>query len=128
MVTRKTAPKKVARKAPARKVGARSPALQKAEAAAVVEIVEVVLPVVLAAADKPKLVRDSFTMPKAEYELLAALKARLLVLSKAAKKSELLRAGVVLLSTLSDADLLSAVDRVPSLKTGRPKKAKDAKK
>ena len=43
---------------------------------------------------KPKLVRDSFTIPKAEYTVLDDLKQRAGKLAHAVKKSELLRAGI----------------------------------
>ena len=69
---------------------------------------------------KPKLVRDSFTIPKAEYVVLAQLKQRADKLSRPAKKSELLRAGIKILATLSDAALLTALAQVPTIKTGRP--------
>ena len=78
------------------------------------------------AADKQKLVRDSFTMPKREYEELGALKLRLIRMSHAIKKGELLRAGVAALVAMSDGDLIVAVERVQRLKTGRPKNAKAA--
>jgi hypothetical protein len=68
-----------------------------------------------------KLVRDSFTIPKAEYTTLQNLKARALSLKHAAKKSELLRAGVSALNAMADKDFLAALNAVPSLKTGRPK-------
>jgi 3-deoxy-D-arabino-heptulosonate 7-phosphate (DAHP) synthase len=70
---------------------------------------------------KHKLVRDSFTIPKAEYAMLQGLKARALSLKHAAKKSELLRAGVNALNAMGDKDFLAALNAVPSLKTGRPK-------
>lgn len=72
---------------------------------------------------KPKLVRDSFTIPKDEYAALTALKQRSIKLAQPAKKSELLRAGIRALSALSDKALLAALKAVPSIKTGRPKKA-----
>lgn len=72
---------------------------------------------------KPKLVRDSFTIPKDEYEALAALKQRCLALAHPSKKSELLRAGIKALAAMSDKHLLAAVQAVPSIKTGRPKQA-----
>ncbi|MCZ8251560.1 MAG: hypothetical protein O9318_03725 [Hylemonella sp.] len=71
---------------------------------------------------KPKLVRDSYTLPKDEYAALTALKQRSIQLARPAKKSELLRAGIRALSTLSDKALLAALQAVPSIKTGRPKK------
>lgn len=74
-----------------------------------------------AKAKKPKLVRDSFTIPKDEYAAIETLKLRTGQLAHTAKKSELLRAGLKLLAGLSDAALLQALQAVPSIKTGRPK-------
>lgn len=76
-----------------------------------------------AKARKPRLVRDSFTMPESEYALIAELKRRLLDRGRATKKSELLRAGVALLAALADADLVAAVDKLELIKTGRPAKS-----
>lgn len=75
---------------------------------------------------KPKMVRDSFTFPKAEYEVLDALKLRAAKLGKPAKKTEVLRAGIKAIAAMSDAALLAALQAVPSLKTGRPANAKKA--
>lgn len=74
-------------------------------------------------ARKPKLVRDSFSMPKTEYAVLQALKDRAAKAGRPARKSELLRAGIQLLAALPDAGFLAAVQAVESLKTGRPAKA-----
>ena len=76
-----------------------------------------------AKAHKPKLVRDSFTMPKDEYQALDTLKARALGLEKHVRKSELLRAGLRALGAMDDRAFLKAVGAVPTLKTGRPKSA-----
>ena len=76
-----------------------------------------------AKAPKLKLVRDSFTIPRTEYQQLEVLKLRLVTLLRPTKKSELLRAGVKLLASLSDDALLAAVNEVPAIKTGRPGKA-----
>ena len=72
-------------------------------------------------AKKPKLVRDSFTIPKDEYAVIETLKQRASALAQPVKKSELLRAGLKLLATLSDSALRTALQAVPSIKTGRPK-------
>lgn len=72
---------------------------------------------------KPKLVRDSFTFPKDEYQAIAALKQKALGLKHSAKKSEILRAGLKLLSSLNDKAFLAALVKVPALKTGRPAKS-----
>ena len=71
---------------------------------------------------KPKLVRDSFTMPEGEYEVIATLKKRCLNAGVPAKKSEILRAAIANLAMLSDTSLLSAVGRLAVIKTGRPAK------
>ncbi len=75
-------------------------------------------------APKEKPVRDSFTMPPAEYAVIAAIKQRALQLGHPAKKSEVLRAGLKTLAAMSDKVLLAALQAVPPLKTGRPS-AKD---
>ncbi len=72
---------------------------------------------------KPKMVRDNLTMPKAEYEVLDALKQRATKLQTHVKKTELVRAGIKVLAALSDSAFLAALAAVPSLKTGRPKKS-----
>ena len=71
---------------------------------------------------KPKLVRDGFTMPKNEYAVLDVLKLRAAKLGRPVKKSELLRAGIKALEAMSDTALTQALDNVPAIKTGRPKK------
>jgi hypothetical protein len=70
---------------------------------------------------KPKLVRDSFTIPKDEFEVLTLIKQRSQAAGHGVKKSEVLRAGLRLLNSLSDKALLTALKAVPAIKTGRPK-------
>ncbi|MGV8989790.1 MAG: hypothetical protein ACOH1Q_00175 [Thiobacillus sp.] len=71
---------------------------------------------------KPKLIRDSFTMPDVEYAVIAALKKRCLNVGVSAKKSEILRAAVANLARLSDRSVLAALRRLDVIKTGRPAK------
>jgi len=71
---------------------------------------------------KPKLVRDSFTIPKAEYTVLEQLKQRAAQSGAPAKKSELLRAGIKALAAMGDAAFRAALGAVPAVKTGRPAK------
>jgi hypothetical protein len=73
-------------------------------------------------ARKPKLVRDSFTIPKPEYAVIEALKLRAARLGHPAKKSEVLRAGIKALLAMSDEALLASLVAVPRVKTGRPAK------
>lgn len=73
-------------------------------------------------AKKPKLVRDSFTIPKTEYAVLEALKDRAAKSGAPSKKSEVLRAGIKALAGMPDAAFLAAMGAVPAIKTGRPAK------
>ncbi len=71
---------------------------------------------------KVKVIRDSFTMPQTDYELIAALKQKAQEAGLHVKKSELLRAGLQSLSKLGTAQLKRAVSALEKIKTGRPKK------
>jgi hypothetical protein len=81
-------------------------------------------PVKVTKVKKPKLIRDSFTIPKDEYVVIDALKLRAGKLSQAVKKSELLRAGIKALAAMSDIQFKAALSNVPTIKTGRPKNSK----
>lgn len=70
---------------------------------------------------KPKLVRDSFTMPELEYAVLAQVKKACLKAGFEIKKSELLRIGVALISKIGTPELKRILADLPQLKTGRPK-------
>ncbi len=70
---------------------------------------------------RQKPVRDSFTMPEADFALIAALKGRLLSAQRETKKSELLRAGLHALAALDTAALLAALGALAPVKVGRPK-------
>lgn len=126
MPTRKTAPAKTPRAAaPTTAPAAKRPAPAAKSLAKPVKAAPVAkkaaAPAKPLAEAKPKLVRDSFTMPKAEYAVIEQLKHRASVLERPAKKSELLRAGIKALNALGDEALLAALRAVPTIKTGRPK-------
>lgn len=112
-----TAPKtvrKAVKKAP-RKSAVKAPVKVKADTTA--------QPAAETKLKKPKLIRDSFTFPKDEYQAIAGLKQKALGLKHSAKKSEILRAGLKLLNSLNDKAFLTALTNVPALKTGRPAKS-----
>lgn len=71
---------------------------------------------------RPVLVRDSFTLPEADFGLIGTLKARALAGQRETKKSELLRAGLQALAAMDSATLLAALNALEPIKTGRPKK------
>jgi hypothetical protein len=72
---------------------------------------------------KEKVVRDSFTMPKSDYEKLAQLKQKCLDAGVAVKKSELLRAGLLMLDSAPVKRLLATMSAIETVKTGRPAKS-----
>ena len=133
---RKAAPKpavsKVATpKAPAaNKPAAKAPATKRTASKAIVAKPAAAKPVAAkptkaeAKPKKPKLVRDSFTIPKDEYAGIDTLKERSVALGRPAKKSELLRAGLMALLAMSPNALHAALEAVPTIKTGRPKSDK----
>lgn len=73
-------------------------------------------------AKKPKLVRDSFTFPETDYIKFTVLKQRALKAGRDVKKSELLRAGLAMLSGLDEPNLIKVLDGIDKLKPGRPAK------
>jgi hypothetical protein len=74
------------------------------------------------AAPRPKLVRGSFTMTEADFGVIASLKSKALGARRAAKKSELVRAGLRVLGALDAKALVAALDQLEPVKTGRPRK------
>ena len=116
--------KKPVAKTPLSKAFANAQLEKTAKAAKAPKAVKTAKVVKLEKARKPKLVRDSFTIPKAEYMVLEELKQRATKLTRSIKKSELLRAGIKALAALSDAAFLTALEQVPAIKTGRPAAAK----
>ena len=78
----------------------------------------------VAAAEPPKkdkLIRDSFTLPREDFELIALLKDRALDFKRPTKKSELLRAGLQTLAGLDQTRLRASLEALRPLKAGRPK-------
>ena len=133
---KKTAAKKaVAKKASVKKVGAKKASAKKVTAKKVIakkatakkvtpSRAKPTVPVSAPATKtkKVKLVRDSFTMPANEYQILQEIKKASLKAGIDVKKSELLRIGVGLLNTLSIAQLGAARSALTKLSAGRPKK------
>lgn len=69
---------------------------------------------------RTKVVRDTFTMPPGEHAQLGELQARALALGVAASKSQLVRAGLLLLSRTTDQALKKALEALDEVPTGRP--------
>ncbi len=121
---KKSAPAKAAKpaakpaektKAPAAKPAPKRPAAKPAPQAKVAKVAT-------EKPKKPKLVRDSFTMPEDEYAVFGQVKKACVAAGFEIKKSELLRIGVALISKLDPKKLQTAQKALAPLKAGRPKK------
>ncbi|MEM5424275.1 MULTISPECIES: hypothetical protein [Paraburkholderia] len=108
--------KKAVPKAPAKPANGAAQAPAPAPAAAPAEKVKA------KRVKKDKVVRDSFTMPKTDYQRIALLKRKCLEAGVAVRKSELLRAGLQLLEAAPQKRLLAAIEALETVKTGRPAK------
>lgn len=67
-----------------------------------------------------KVVRDSFTIPDGEYELISKIRKRCMKAGIGANKSEVLRAGLAALDSMPDRELAKLFEKLPRVKTGRP--------
>ena len=72
--------------------------------------------------DNTKLVRDTFSMPDSDYQLIAAILERSPAMAARSTKSEIVRAGLKVLYNMDDEDLGQVLTQVQRLKTGRPAK------
>jgi hypothetical protein len=72
--------------------------------------------------ERAKVVRDGFTMPASDYALIAQLQTTALQAGLSVTKSEVLRAGLQVLSQLPDAALTQALRGLEKVKTGRAAK------
>ena len=61
---------------------------------------------------KDKRIRDSYSIPESEHKQISMLKKRCLDQGRSAKKSEILRAGILALAQMDDAELLAVMERI----------------
>ena len=73
---------------------------------------------------KKKVIRDSFTLPENDYQLIKVLQERGMDVRMKITKSEVFRAGLHALMRMDDDELLAILGSVEKLKPGR--KPKDA--
>lgn len=67
-----------------------------------------------------KVIRDSFTIPGDEYEMISLIKKRCMKVGVSANKSEILRAGLAALNAMPDRELTKVFESLSRVKTGRP--------
>ncbi len=68
-----------------------------------------------------KVIRDTFSFPEIDYQLIGKIKALLLSNGVAATKSEIIRAGLNVLDKMSVEELKGIFGNLQKVKTGRPK-------
>lgn len=74
--------------------------------------------------DKTKVIRDSFSFPEHDYRKISEIKKACLTAGVHAKKGEILRAGLHLLSKLDLSELTQVLGQVEKVQTGRPSASK----
>jgi hypothetical protein len=67
-----------------------------------------------------RVIRDSFTLPSRDYELIATIQQRCLASALNATKSEVIRAGLHALVEMPEEELIELVSNLEKVKTGRP--------
>lgn len=67
-----------------------------------------------------RVVRDSFSMPEAEYKMVADVQKRMIKKERVVSKSEVVRAAFAVLGRLNDKELLEIFDSLPKVRPGRP--------
>lgn len=72
-------------------------------------------------AKKPKLVRDSFTLPQQDHDLIKQCKKLALGQGRETKKSEVLRAAIQSFALLPLAKQMAAYQKLEAIAVGRPK-------
>ena len=70
-----------------------------------------------------KVIRDSFTMPLSDRELIKTIKKRCMKAGIDTNKSEILRAGLAALDAMNDKELMALFEGITKVKTGRPQQA-----
>lgn len=71
---------------------------------------------------KQKVIRDTFSLPVDDYELIALIQQRCLRSALNVTKGEIIRAGLKVLHALPDEKLVQALENVEKLKPGKRKK------
>jgi hypothetical protein len=71
---------------------------------------------------KQKVIRDSFTLPENDYQLIKVLQERGMDVRMKITKSEVFRAGLHALIRMEDNELLEILGTVEKLKPGRKRK------
>ena len=121
-IAAKTSKKPGAKKAPVTSTASASPKPVKKSAVKPAKSVPIEAGKKAKKEHKLKVVRDSFTMPQNEYQKISEIKATCLKAKVHVKKSEVLRAGLKVLSELDPARLTLILKRLEKIKTGRPNK------
>ncbi|MEI7672298.1 MAG: hypothetical protein WCK00_09320 [Deltaproteobacteria bacterium] len=114
---------KTAKKVAAKPVAVKPVATKKVVVAPKAAKVAVAKESIIAKEKKIKMVRDSISIPKTEFLVLGEMKTRAGKLGVEVKKTELIRAGIKVLTALTGTAFVAAIRAVPNIKTGRPTKA-----
>lgn len=70
---------------------------------------------------KDHVIRDTFTLPKSDYDLIKKCKDKFLENKISITKSEIVRIGISLVSKLPNSEIHNVYKLMEKIKTGRPK-------
>lgn len=70
---------------------------------------------------KDNVIRDTFTLPKSDYDLIEKCRNKFLENKISITKSEIIRIGVNLVSKLPNSEINNSYKLIEKIKTGRPK-------
>ena len=71
---------------------------------------------------KSRLIRDSFTIPEDEYQVLVATKKRIIKSGLEVRKTEIVRIGLALVGKVGLAELKKHLGALKKLQSGGPKR------
>jgi hypothetical protein len=67
-----------------------------------------------------KVVKATFSIPRTEYDVIAMVNERCLEKNVVVSRSQVVRAGLALLESVSDRELLEVICKLTKVKLGRP--------
>lgn len=70
---------------------------------------------------KDYVIRDTFTLPQSDYDLIEKCRNKFLENKISITKSEIIRIGIILVSKLPNSDIDNVYQLIEKIKTGRPK-------
>ena len=69
--------------------------------------------------DRAKVVRDNFSFPEEDYQLIESIRRKFISMGKVFNKSEILRLGLIALKDMNENKLNEMSEKIKKIKVGR---------